>query len=98
MRKHSRTWSSSPKESIKVFWVCFCLKEMVQNVLAIPTFPRLQSEGPPRCHALKGKKSLDILVKQNIKKIDVGQNIKERCQLYWEMHETFKPVLLFRLS
>lgn len=71
---------------------------MVQNVLAIPTFPRSQSEGPLRCHALKGKKSLDILVKQNIKKIDVGQNIKERCQLYRGMHETFRPVLLFRLS
>lgn len=83
---------------MQVFGRCFHLKEMVQNVLAIPTFPRLQSEGPLRCHALKGKKSLDILVKQNIKKIDVGQNIKECCQQYWGMHETFKPVLLFRLS
>lgn len=56
MRKQSRT-SSSPKESMEVFWVCFCLKEMVQNVLAIPAFPRLQSEGSLRCHALKGKES-----------------------------------------
>lgn len=70
----------------------------MQTALAIPAFPRLQSEGPLKCHALKGKKSLDILVRQNIKKIDVSQNIKEHCQLYWGMHETFKPSLLFRLS
>jgi len=90
MRKQSRT-SSSPKESMEVFWVCFCLKEMVQNVLAIPAFPRLQSEGSLRCHALKGKKSLDILVKQNMKKIDVGQNIKEHCQLHRGMREALSP-------
>lgn len=90
MRKQSRTLSS-PKESMEVFWVCFCLKEMVQNVLAIPAFPRLQSEGSLRCHALKGKKSLDILVKQNMKKIDVGQNIKEHCQLHRGMREALGP-------